>query len=79
MVVKLKSDQAEKGLATDRHGYTRIQGTGVIRVHPCESVAENGVSAFCGSAERAEITAPLSALELDRFLKTPRLGVSAVK
>ena len=30
---------AEKGLATDGHGYTRIKNKELIRVHPCESVA----------------------------------------
>jgi hypothetical protein len=31
---------AEKGLATDGHGWTRIETKAFICVHPCESVAE---------------------------------------
>jgi hypothetical protein len=33
---------AEKGLATDSHGCTRIKNEGLIRVHLCASVAEIG-------------------------------------
>jgi hypothetical protein len=36
------SQAAQKGLATDGDGCTRIKKKGLIRIHPCESVAQIG-------------------------------------
>jgi hypothetical protein len=40
--IELREKAAEKGLATDEHGCTRIKDKGLIRVHPCESVTQLG-------------------------------------
>src|SRR5215472_13405065 len=58
---------AEKGLATDGHGCTRIKNKGLIRVHPCESVAQIGFPHLA-------MTAPQN---LQRRPSIPDLGLPA--